>query len=174
MQEPDPGLLGRARRGDLVAFEDLVRAYQGDVWRFARSLTRDPTLADDVTQEAFIRAFRFLPSFRGEAKFSSWMFAIVKNCAMDAMRGSARAQAAEFVPRQAPDHQSRVEIQSAIDALAAKLREPFLLVEVLGLTYADAAVVLKTKTGTVKSRVHRARRQLMAELSEETEMTDEL
>lgn len=172
MQEPDPGLLRRARSGEPDAFEELVRSYQADAWRFARSLTRDPHLADDVTQEAFIRAFRFLRSFRGDSKFSSWLFAIVRNCAMDAMRKAGRP-APDSPVAATPDHQARVEIGMAIDSLTPRLREPFLLVEVFGLTYADASVVLETKVGTVKSRVHRARAELIAQLSEEEE-TNEL
>ena len=63
VNDPDPRTLERARRGDAGAFEDLVRAYQGDVWRFAYHFTRDRALADDVTQEAFLRAYRFLKGF---------------------------------------------------------------------------------------------------------------
>jgi len=168
MQEPDPDLLRRARAGDVDAFEDLVRAYQADAWRFARSLTRDPHLADDVTQDAFLRAFRFVRSFRGDSKFSSWLFAIVRNCAMDAMRKAGRPTV-ETPPGSSPDHQSRIEIQMAIDALKDRLREPFLLVEVFGMTYVDAAVILQTKVGTVKSRVFRARQELIASLADEDE-----
>jgi len=69
VNDPDPRTLARAREGDLGAFEDLVRQYQGDVWRFAYHFTRDRTLADDVTQDAFLRAFRFLGGFRGDSKF---------------------------------------------------------------------------------------------------------
>lgn len=172
MQEPDPGLLRLAKAGDLGAFETLVRAYQGDVWRFACSLARDPHLADDITQEAFLRAFRFLGSFRGDSKFSSWLFAITRNCTMDATRKAARPPP-DTPMAPAPDHQSRVEIDLAIESLVPKLREPFLLVEVFGLPYADAAVVLSTKVGTVKSRVHRARAELMSALAE-VEETNEL
>lgn len=173
MQEPDPRIVERARSGDPAAFEELVRAHQGDAWRFARSLTRDEHLADDVTQDAFVRAFRFLPSFRGESRFTSWLFAIVRNCANDALRSRSRSQShsEESEPRgsSAPDHELRVAIDQAIGALAPELREPFLLVEVFGMPYADASVVLRVKTGTVKSRVHRARQQLMAELSDHDE-----
>ncbi len=165
MQEPDPSVLRRAQRGDLDAFEDLVRSSQADAWRFARSLTRDAHLADDVTQDAFVRAFRFLPSFRGDSKFSSWLLQIVRNCAVDAMRKAARP-VLDAPPSAVSDQQSRAEISMAIDALPDKLREPFLLIEVFGLPYADASVVLRTKVGTLKSRVHRARAQLMTDLSE--------
>ncbi len=165
MQEPDPSVLRRAQRGDPDAFEDLVRASQADAWRFACSLTRDTHLAEDVTQEAFVRAFRFLPSFRGDSKFSSWLLQIVRNCALDAMRKASRP-VLETPVTAATDQQSRAEITMAIDALPDKLREPFLLIEVFGLPYADASVVLRTKIGTLKSRVFRARAQLMSDLSE--------
>ena len=86
MNDPDPRTLVRAREGDLAAFEDLVRQFQGDVWRFAYHFTRDRALADDVTQETFLRSFRFLGTFRGDSKFSSWLFRIARNCAMDQIR----------------------------------------------------------------------------------------
>jgi RNA polymerase sigma-70 factor (ECF subfamily) len=171
VQEPDPGLLRRAQEGDLDAFEALVRAYQADVWRFARSLVRDRSLADDIAQEALVRAYRFLSGFRGDSKFSSWLFRIVRNCATDATRREGRPPV-RFDPTPAPDHQARVEISMALDALPARLREPFLLVEVFGLPYADAANVLQTREGTVKSRVHRARQALIASLTESEEVAD--
>ena len=79
MRDPDPRTVQRARRGDLLAFEDLVREFQADAFRFAWHLTRDRQLAEDVTQEAFLRAFRFLGGFRGDRKFGSWLFSIVRN-----------------------------------------------------------------------------------------------
>ena len=71
MREPEPETIRRARAGDLRAFESLVREYQGDVWRFAYHLTRNRTAAEDVTQEAFLRAYRGLDSYKGQAKFRS-------------------------------------------------------------------------------------------------------
>src|SRR6266511_4177012 len=84
VREPEPETIHRARAGDLRAFESLVREYQADVWRFAYHLTRNRAMAEDVTQEAFLKAFRSLRSFRGEAKFSSWLLRITRNCAVDA------------------------------------------------------------------------------------------
>ncbi len=165
MQEPDPDLLRRAQTGDLAAFESLVRAYQADAWRFARSLCRDRSLCDDITQDAFVRAFRFIGSFRGDSRFSSWLFSIVRNCANDAMRKAARP-AVEPLLRAVAEPQPRAEITIAIEGLPTRLREPFLLVEVYGMPYADAARVLRTKIGTVKSRVHRARAALVDELTD--------
>src|SRR5205814_2406051 len=90
VRDPDPRTVDRARRGELPAFEELVRAFQADVFRFAWHLTRDRALAEDVTQEAFLRAFRFMGGFRGDQKFGSWLLAIARNCAMDALRRRQR------------------------------------------------------------------------------------
>jgi RNA polymerase sigma-70 factor (ECF subfamily) len=170
VQDPDPRTLARAREGDLGAFEDLVRLYQADVWRFACHFTRDRALAEDVTQEAFLRAFRFLRSFRGDAKFTSWLFRIARNCAMDAIR--VRKIHLEKLEREpAPpgptDPQARLELQVALDAVSDDHREPFLLIEVFGLSYQEAADVLGVRVGTVKSRMHRARKAMMGALAVE-------
>ena len=170
MNDPDPRTLARAREGDLGAFEDLVRQYQADVWRFAYHFTRDRTLADDVTQEAFLRAFRFLRGFRGDSKFSSWLFRIARNCAMDQIR--ARNVSLERAPPIAGPHadpQARVELNAALDAISTDHREPFLLVEVFGLSYQEAADVLGVRVGTIKSRMHRARRAMMDALAVDEE-----
>jgi RNA polymerase sigma-70 factor (ECF subfamily) len=169
VHDPDPRTLLRAREGDLGAFEDLVRQFQGDVWRFAYHFTRDRALADDVTQETFLRSFRFLSTFRGDSKFSSWLFRIARNCAMDQMR--ARNMYAERVtPIGSPvDPQARVELHAALDAVSAEHREPFLLVEVFGLSYQETADVLGVRVGTIKSRMHRARRAMMDALALEEE-----
>jgi len=165
MQEPDPALIRRAQQGDMDAFAELVRACQADCWRFARSLLHDRHAADDVTQEAFLRAYRFLGSYRGESRFSTWLFRLVHNCAMDEVRRIERARRPGPAPAPGTDVHARAEIREALDALPAALREPFLLVEVFGLRYADSAAVLGVKEGTVKSRVHRARAALIASLT---------
>lgn len=166
MRDPDPRTLARARQGDLDAFEDLVRAYQADVWRFAYHFTRDRSMADDVTQDAFLRAFRFLKSFRGDSKFTSWLFRIARNCAMDALRQRTGLAAKEPPPPLGPpDPQARLEIETALAAVSAEHREPFLLIEVFGLSYQEAADVLNVRVGTVKSRMHRARQAMMAALA---------
>jgi RNA polymerase sigma-70 factor (ECF subfamily) len=166
VQDPDPRTLARARQGDLGAFEDLVRSYQADVWRFAYHFTRDRSLAEDVTQEAFLRAFRFLRNFRGDSKFTSWLFRIARNCAMDAIRSRKVHLEKEPPPPVGPtDPQARVELHAALDAVSDDHREPFLLIEVFGLSYQEAADVLHVRVGTVKSRMHRARKAMMAALA---------
>lgn len=168
MQDPDPRTLARARQGDLGAFEDLVRAYQADVWRFAYHFTRDRALAEDVTQEAFLRAFRFLKGFRGDSKFTSWLFRIARNCAMDAIRARKAHFEKEPPPPAGPTSpESRVELQAALAAVSDEHRDSFLLVEVFGLSYQEAADVLGVRVGTVKSRMHRARKAMMGALAVE-------
>jgi RNA polymerase sigma-70 factor, ECF subfamily len=145
VHEPDPTVVAAARRGDAAAFEELVRGCQADVWRLCLHLLRDPGLADDATQDAFVRAFRFLPRFRGDARFSTWLLSIARNCAVDDGR--------------------RLEVREALAALPLELREPVVLIDVLGLAYRDAARLLEVAEGTVKSRVHRAREALAAALA---------
>jgi RNA polymerase sigma-70 factor (ECF subfamily) len=166
VNDPDPRTLARARAGDIGAFEDLVRNYQADVWRFAYHFTRDRQMAEDVTQEAFLRAFRFLRTFRGDSKFTSWLFRIARNCAMDAIRHRAGQRSREQPPPLGPpDPEARAELHAALSAVSAEHREPFLLIEVFGLSYQEAADVLNVRVGTVKSRMHRARHAMMAALA---------
>ena len=170
MHDPDPRTLARAREGDVSAFEDLVRAYQADLWRFTYSYTRDRALAEDATQEAFIRAYRFLPTSRGDSRFTSWLFRIARNCALDIIR-SRKSQEDRALrapdPIGPPDPVTRLELQTALSAVSDDHREPFLLNEVFGLSYQEAADVLRVRVGTVKSRMHRARAAMMGALAVE-------
>ena len=153
-----------------MAFEDLVRAHQGDVYRLALHLVRDPETAEDVTQEAFVHAFRSLPRFRGTAKFSTWLYRIARNCAVDAIRKRDRRKRLErglAEPEPVADASLRAALGHAIDALPRDLREAFVVIEVFGLSYREAAAVLGVLPGTLKSRMHRTRRLLMTALGEE-------
>lgn len=167
MQEPEPKLIRRAQAGDMAAFEELVRGCQGDVWRLVCSIVRDRDMADDITQDTFVRAFRFIGGFAFRSKFSTWLFTIARRCSMDAL--GKRSHLADAEPPEIPvaDSSERLEITAAIDALPDNWRQPFMLVEVLGLSYLEAAEVLDVRPGTIKSRMHRARAALMSALSVE-------
>jgi RNA polymerase sigma-70 factor (ECF subfamily) len=173
MQDPDPRVLSRAKRGDLVAFEELVRDCQADVYRFALYLTRDHGIAEDVTQETFLRAFRFIHGFRGGTKFSSWLMRIARNCSMDALRRRPSDAALEEGPepfaRGLADPIVRAALAAALASVPLEQRETFLLTEVLGLSYQEAGDVLGVRLGTVKSRMFRARQALCVALSDEDE-----
>src|SRR5687767_10035350 len=165
VQEPDPQVVKDARAGDRYAFGVLVRHCQGDVWRLVFHLVRDETLADDITKDTFVRAYRFLSGYRADAKFSTWLYSIARNCAMDELRKASRRRKVverlgEEEPAAETDHGAVLEVREAISALPDHLREPVILIDLLGTSYRDAAAILSTAEGTIKSRVHRAREAL--------------
>ena len=170
MYEPDPGTVRAAAAGDPMAFEELVRGYQAQVWRFLRHLLGDAALAEDVTQETFLRVFQHLRTFRYRSRFSTWVFQVARNAGVDALRTRSRQ---ERVARMSPapttvaGADSGVDVVAALACLSVKLREPLLLVEVLGLRYREVAQVLGVPEGTVKSRVAHARHRIAAWLAEE-------
>ncbi len=164
MDEPDPKVVRAAAAGDEAAFTALMRSAQPHVWRFLRHLLGDEELAADVSQETFVRAYRALGRFRYQARFSTWLFQIARNAAVDERRRGARRQrlqAAVGRPRPAADASLGTELRAAMASLSPRLREAFVLVEVFGLPYQDTAEVLGVPTGTVKSRVFRARLELV-------------
>jgi RNA polymerase sigma-70 factor (ECF subfamily) len=176
LYEPDPGTVRAAAGGDTGAFEELVRAYQAEVWRFLRHLLGDPQLAEDVTQETFLRVFVRLCTFQYRSRFSTWVFQVARNAGVDALRSRARQ---ERLARMAPvpgavaPADSGSDIAAALGCLSVKLRESLLLVEVLGLRYREVAQVLGVPEGTVKSRVAQARHRMASWLAEE-ERADEV
>jgi RNA polymerase sigma-70 factor (ECF subfamily) len=170
VQEPEPDVVRAAVAGDLAAFEWLVRCYQAHVWRFLRHLLGDGALAEDVTQETFLRVYQHLPSFAWRSSFSTWVFQVARNAGIDALRSRRRHDRLLQAlppprPEAAPD--ARAEAWAAVAALSPKLREALLLVEVFGFTYREAAQVLRVPDGTVKSRVFQARTRLTAWAGEE-------
>jgi RNA polymerase sigma-70 factor, ECF subfamily len=165
VDEPEPAVVRAAMDGDLAAFERLVRGYQAHVWRFLRHLLGDASLAEDVTQETFLRLYQRLPTFAGRSKFSTWVFRVARNAGVDALRAARRHDrllAALPPPPPGPPPDARVEALAAVASLTPKLREALLLVEVFGFTYREAAGVLAVPEGTVKSRVFQARVRLAA------------
>jgi RNA polymerase sigma-70 factor (ECF subfamily) len=165
MDEPDPRVIAAAAAGDEAAFTALMRSAQPHVWRFLRHLLGDEDLAADVTQETFVRVHGALDRFRHQARFSTWLFTIARNAAVDEQRRGARRQRLQrtlATPRSAADASLGTEVRAALASLSPRLREAFVLVEVFGQPYQDAAEVLGVPTGTVKSRVFRARLELVA------------
>lgn len=172
MEEPDPVVVRAAAAGDLGAFEQLVRAYQVPVWRFLRHLLTDAALAEDLTQETFLRAHQRLGTFQFRSKFSTWLFTIARHAGIDALRARqrrTRTEQALLPPPPAADPSLRSEVAASVASLTPLLREAFLLVEVLGLSYREVAQAVGVPVGTVKSRVFRARQQLVVWLSEDQE-----
>ena len=173
------GLIDRCIAGDTSAFEPLVERYRQRVWRLAYQILRDREDAWDCAQEAFVRAFHSLPSFRGQSAFYTWLFRITVNVATDRQRArgaQARAFGAERVPEEewgrttadpggGPDKvavqaEQRERIRQALDALPPKARAIIMLSDVEGLSYREIAEVLRCPIGTVMSRLHNARKRL--------------
>jgi RNA polymerase sigma-70 factor (ECF subfamily) len=172
MYEPEPATLQAAMKGDHSAFGELVRNYQVPVWRFLTRMLSDPAVAEDVTQETFIRVYHRLSGFRHQAKFSTWVFQIARNAGIDSLRSRQRRRRLEEAAKAAArplttGPELGVEIDMALRSLPIKLREAFLLVEVLGLKYREAALVLRVPEGTAKSRVFLARNELVSWLEGE-------
>lgn len=165
MDDPDAATIRAAAAGDLAAFEEIVRSCQGPVFRYLHRFVGDPSLAEDLTQETFLRIFRKLDSYHHGSRFTTWAIQIARNAAIDAIRGQERRErllGVLPVPRSAGPPGLGAEIEAAVATLSPKLRDAVLLVEVAGFTYRDAAEALAVPVGTVKSRVFEAREQLAA------------
>jgi RNA polymerase sigma-70 factor (ECF subfamily) len=157
-----------ARDGDPDALDAFIRATQAEVWRFCAHLVgRDA--ADDVTQDTYTRAVRSVGRFRGESSARTWLLVIARRAAADHVRRVVRGRRlqARLTTLQPPDRVAsaqggEVELRQLIATLPVEQREAFVLTQVLGLAYAETAVVLDCPIGTVRSRVARARAALAA------------
>jgi RNA polymerase sigma-70 factor (ECF subfamily) len=166
----EAALVVAARNGDREAFMQLVRLHQAGVHALAHALLGDRVLAEDVAQEAFLRAWRGLSDFRGDAAFGTWLYTITRRVALDEVRRPAVRtvpveQVAALADRRVGDPVLRGDLERALGALEPAQREAFLLVVVLGLSYQEAGGMSGCPAGTVASRVFRARTRLAAALS---------
>jgi len=150
---------------DAWAVEDFVRAVQGDVWRLCAHLG-DRDRADDLAQDCFVRILKSLRSFRGDAPVRPWVFTIVRRVVADdiAARQRRRREPVSPAPRVVPDHQGEIALELLLHELDSDRREAFVLTQLLGFSYADAAEALGCPIGTIRSRVARAREDLVRTL----------
>jgi RNA polymerase sigma-70 factor (ECF subfamily) len=172
-----PRFLDRLRAGDAPAFEELVMTYQHRVFGVALRMLGNRAEAEDVAQEAFVRAHRALGAFRGDAKLSTWLYAITSRLCLNRLASGERRMArqgedallrlSDAGPR--PDAVlERRELETALGRAIAELPEDRRIVVVLrdleGLSYEEIAQVLELELGTVRSRLHRARAELKEKL----------
>ena len=157
----------RARAGDQHAAGEFVRRSQADVWRLCAHLG-SPADADDLTQETYARAFGSLHRFAGRSGARTWLLSIARRVCADAIRGRRPVSpVAELEPAgRAADPADTVSLRLLLDSLDSGFREAFVLTQVLGLTYPEAADVVGCPVGTIRSRVARAREALVAGLGE--------
>ncbi|MFI2711995.1 sigma-70 family RNA polymerase sigma factor [Micromonospora sp. NPDC018662] len=156
-----------ARHGDPAAQAAFVRATQAEVWRFAAALV-DPDSADDLTQETYLRALRALPGFEGRSTARTWLLGIARRACADHLRAVVRRRrlderlaARAATDRPYPDPAGHLGATDLVRRLPAERRAAFVLTQLLGLSYAEAADVEGVPVGTIRSRVARARDELI-------------
>ena len=155
-----------AQGGDRMALASFVSSTQAEVWRLCSYLAgRDE--ADDLTQETYLRALPALARFRGDANARTWLLAIARRAAADHIRSLQRQRRFRRTLRVAvtePDPNQLTDVDLVLVGLEPERRAAFVLTQVLGLTYAEAAAVCDVPVGTIRSRVARARTQLIGAL----------
>ena len=186
----DLSLVQRAQKGEAGAFDALVRRYQHKVVKLVMRYVRNQTEAEDIAQEAFIKAYRALPRFRGDSAFYTWLYRIAINTAKNALAARARNPVQFDLDRgngdegEAPGdlqdrmtdtatpealaltEEIRATVTAAIEQLPEDLRTAIMLRELEGLSYEEIATAMDCPVGTVRSRIFRAREAVDARLRE--------
>lgn len=176
--ESESSLVGRARNGDISAFEALVQRYRNDVFGLAYHFVRNREEAWDLSQEVFLKAYNGLHKFRGDSSFKTWLLRITANQCKDSFKkrrvnttSLEDGQAAQAVsirpsPRETLENRELAEaIDAAVSALPVKHRTAFILREFEGLSYDEMAQVMRCRLGTVMSRLHHARKRVQQHLT---------
>lgn len=184
-REVDQILVERAQGGDKHAFDQLVAKYQRKLERLLSRFIRDPAEVEDVAQEAFIKAFRALPSFRGESAFYTWLYRIGINTAKNYLvsQGRRAPTSTEFDADEAEGFEDASQLRdintpeslllskqigetvnSAMESLPDELRTAIVLREIEGMSYEEIATMMDCPIGTVRSRIFRAREAVAAKL----------
>jgi RNA polymerase sigma-70 factor, ECF subfamily len=186
-EESDLVLVKRVQRGDKTAFDLLVRKYQHKVVKLVLRYVRNPAEAEDIAQEAFIKAYRALPQFRGDSAFYTWMYRIAINTAKNSLASRDRSPIAYDLDLTDPEESHSVQtklqdpdtpegmalteeirliVNSAIEALPEELKTAIVLRELDGLSYEEIAAAMECPVGTVRSRIFRAREAIDKRLRE--------
>ncbi len=183
---PDQLLVQRVQAGDQKAFELLVAKYQRRIFRLISRFIRDSALAEDVSQETFLRAYRAIGQFRGDSEFYTWLYRIAVNTAKKAIADSARDPIIRESSTISDDGETFVSgeqlsdmetpeavlasreiartVNAAMDALPEDLRTAIALREIEGLSYEEIAQAMRCPVGTVRSRIFRAREAIARQL----------
>ena len=189
LDDVDAPLVERVQRGDQRAFELLVVKYERRIQRLVARMVRDSGLVEDITQEAFIRAYRALPNFRGDSAFYTWLYRIAVNTAKKALirlrrdplitetarfgshdeESEGGRQESELIDPETPEsvlasRQIAGTVNAAIEALSDDLRQAITLREIEGLSYEEISEVMNCPIGTVRSRIYRAREAIALRL----------
>lgn len=191
-REEELAVVERVRGGDTDAFEALVTAYQKQIYNLTLRYASNPEDAADLTQEAFLRAYRSLGTFRGDSRFSVWLYRLATNVCIDHLRSRGRGSASSLtvendeeepeeldIPDASFEPQKELErrelqrtVREGLKALSDDAREIVILRELEGLSYAEIGERLGLEAGTVKSRLFRARKALCDYLRESGNLPD--
>lgn len=191
-REQEAAIVRKVLGGDANAFETLVLEYEKNVYNIALRMTGNSEDAADMTQEAFIKAYNSLQSFRGDSKFSVWLYRIVSNVCLDFLRSKNRrptvslsvedddgedAQLDVADESQSPEllldrKLTRESVRRGLDSLPPDYRQILLLREIQGLSYDEISQALGLEVGTVKSRIFRARKRLCTFLIDDGNISD--
>ena len=181
-QVSEKEIIERVLGGDANAFEELVLRYEGTVYSIALRMVSNREDAADMTQEAFIKAYNSLPSFRGDSRFSSWLYRIATNVCVDFLRSKSRRPQSSLTaenddgedaqldipdPADGPEEQlmkklSMQSLSEGLRLLGDDHRQILVMRELGGMSYAEIGAALSLEEGTVKSRIFRARKKLCA------------
>ena len=188
VEESDSNLVIRAQNGEHDAFRILVERYQRKVYSVAFSMVRNADDAMDLSQDAFVKAYRNLKGFQGSSSFYTWLYRIVVNLGIDHLRKAGRFQSVDYddkirrkdegigdmsiLPSRLDANPSKVlmrkelmdKMQSALDTLSPNHRTILILREVEGMSYEEMAEILDISKGTVMSRLHHARKNMQKAL----------
>ena len=177
LQQPDLGVLRKAQRGDERAFTLIVRTYETPVYNYVLRLVNDRALAEDLTQEVFLRVFQGLPKFSLRSKFTTWLFQVTKNRVLDELRANERRPRLSVALDDIPPLEvvdAPLENVEAMDAvwrsvgdLTPDLKMALLLRDVVGLSYTEIADSLEITLATVKWRIYKAREEVQLALARE-------
>ena len=178
LAQPDLGVLRKAQRGDERAFSLILRAYETPVFNYVlRLVGGDRALAEDLTQEVFLRVYQGLPKFSLRSKFTTWLFQVTKNRVLDELRAVERRPRAlvaidDIAPLEVLDAPiERIEeidaLWKAVENLSTDLKMALLLRDVVGLSYTEIADSLEVTLATVKWRIYKAREEVQIALVRE-------
>lgn len=191
-REEESAVILKVQQGDANAFEALVTAYQKQVYNLALRTVGNPEDAADLSQEAFLRAYRSIGSFRGDSKFSVWLYRLTTNICIDFLRSKGRKPTVSLTmenddeetqeldvadDRFDPEENfQRAELQRAVqrglNSLPEEFRTILILRELEGMSYAEIGEILHLEEGTVKSRLFRARSRLCDFLKQDGNLPD--
>jgi RNA polymerase sigma-70 factor, ECF subfamily len=175
LPQPDDGVLRKAQKGDDRAFAIIVRSYQTPVYNYVLRMVGDRSLAEDLTQEVFLRVYQGLPRFSSRSKFTTWLFQVTKNRVLDELRATERRprtvvdvddeRAFEVVDAPFERIEAIDAVWRAVEHLTVDLKMALLLRDIVGLSYTEIADSLEVTLATVKWRIWKAREEVQLALA---------